>query len=473
MDPLGTAASLLAVIKVTGGVVKYIASAAGATAARRKLREEVMACERVLQELLFESSDFDGGEKWKDTVDTLEAPGGPLGRLMIALGAVETKLQPEAASSGKIRNSLGLSRLTWPFSEKEVQQILETIEREKSLLMLALENDCRRLVRRVDQTTKDNQRLLLGLVGLIQAGSEESNQRTLELANTLDRVQISQDSLKKNLDDLQKEEERDRMASRRGQILEWLAPVDYVSQQSDCINQREPGTGEWLLESPQFKEWLSGNGKRTLFCPGIPGAGKTILTSVAIEELTTVYGNDKTVAMAFIYCNFRSQHQQSARDLLASLLSQLARRDASLPVISEALELLHDKYMEKNTRPSVDVLSQLLHSIVSAYSRVFVFVDALDECQIKEGCRSRLASEVLALPQIANTVHVFVTSRWIPDITQLFAPEETLQVEIRANSADVRKYTTSRLSQLPGFVARNPQLQDEIMTGIESAVDGM
>ncbi|KAM7201239.1 Ankyrin repeat-containing domain protein [Naviculisporaceae sp. PSN 640] len=473
MDPLGTAASLLAVIKLAAGVVKYVASAAGATATRRKLREEVMACERVLQEILFESSDFDGGEKWKDTVNALEAPGAPLGRLMVALRAVEAKLQPKASSSGEIRNTLGLSRLTWPFSEKEVQQILEAIEREKSLLMLALENDCRRLIRRVDQTAKDNQRVLSNLVSMIQAGSEESSRRAIGLAKTLSQVQISQQTLTSDLAHLQNQEEQNRIASRRKETLEWLAPVDYVSQQSDCINQREPGTGNWLLESPQFTEWLSGNGKRILFCPGIPGAGKTILTSVAIEELTTVFGNDKTVAIAFIYCNFRRQHQQSARDLLASLVRQLAQRDVNLPAVSEVLELLFERYKEKNTRPSVDMLSKLLHSIVPAFSRVFVFVDALDECQITDRCRSQLASEVLGLPRVFDTAHTFVTSRWIPDIADLFPPEETHLVEIRASSGDVRKYTKGRLSQLPGFVARNPQLQDEIITGIECAVDGM
>ncbi|KAM7220562.1 Ankyrin repeat-containing domain protein [Rhypophila decipiens] len=468
-----TTASLLALIKLAGGVAQYIASAAGAPTTRRKLRGEIMACEHVLQDILYESNDFDGGENWRDTVNTLEGSNGPLERLVVALQAVEAKLRPKAGSGRDIRNKLGLSRLTWPFSEKEVQQLLDTIEREKSLLTLALENDCRRLIRAVDETAKDNQQLLVNLISLIQADSEEDKKRTSDLINAMNRVEVSQASLQKNIGRQQNLEEENRNTAHRKAILEWLTPFDYASQQSDYINQREPGTGEWLLASPEYEEWLSGTGKRTLFCPGIPGAGKTILSSVTIDQLNTIFGNNKRVAVAFIYCNFRRQDQQSARDLLSSLLRQVAQRDDSLPAVSEALELLNDRYMQRRTRPSVDVLSKLLHSVVPAYSRVFLIVDALDECPTTGGCRSQFVSELSTLPKAFDTVNLFVTSRWIPDIRDVFLSEETTEVEIRARTEDVRKYTTGRLSHLPGFVARNQALQGEILEAVETAVDGM
>src|SRR5947209_17772181 len=58
-------------------------------------------------------------------------------------------------------------------------------------------------------------------------------------------------------------------------IIDWLTPIDYASQQSDFILARQEGTGEWLLESSEFHNWINQT-KQTLFCPGIPGAGKTI-----------------------------------------------------------------------------------------------------------------------------------------------------------------------------------------------------
>ncbi|KAI0427227.1 hypothetical protein F5Y09DRAFT_350585 [Xylaria sp. FL1042] len=44
------------------------------------------------------------------------------------------------------------------------------------------------------------------------------------------------------------------------------------------------GTGKWFLESPKYGHWLQNDGQ-TLFCHGIPGGGKTVLTSVVIKQL--------------------------------------------------------------------------------------------------------------------------------------------------------------------------------------------
>jgi hypothetical protein len=45
-------------------------------------------------------------------------------------------------------------------------------------------------------------------------------------------------------------------ARERRAILDWITPIDYATQQSDFIHRRHPGTGEWLLDSAEFKRWL-------------------------------------------------------------------------------------------------------------------------------------------------------------------------------------------------------------------------
>src|SRR2546422_765288 len=70
--------------------------------------------------------------------------------------------------------------------------------------------------------------------------------------------------------------------------------------------------------------------KQTLFCPGIPGAGKTIFTSMVVDELTTRFRDDESIGIAYIYFNFRRQDQQKVEDLLSGLLKQLAQGRASL-----------------------------------------------------------------------------------------------------------------------------------------------
>ena len=106
------------------------------------------------------------------------------------------------------------------------------------------------------------------------------------------------------------------------EILNWLTPIDYGPQQSDFIQRRQEGTGTWLLHTTEFNIWLDRRNK-TLFCSGIPGAGKTILTSIVVDYLCSKYQTNFNVGIAYLYCNFRQQQQQKPEDLLLSLLKQL------------------------------------------------------------------------------------------------------------------------------------------------------
>lgn len=249
-------------------------------------------------------------------------------------------------------------------------------------------------------------------------------------------------------------------------ILDWLIPVDYGPQQTDYIGRRQPGTGQWLLDSPEFQAWLETN-NQTLFCPGIPGAGKTILTSIVIDSLTTRFQSDKGIGIAYIYCNFRRQDEQKIDDLLASLLKQLAECQPSLPA---SVKDLYDRHRTRRTRPSIDEISRSIQSVVIAYTRVFIIIDALDECQVSNKCRTTFLSEVFNL-QAKYRANLFATSRHIPEITERF--NESLRLEIRASNQDVQRYLDAHMSQLPGCVLRSSDLQNEIRNDIIKAVDGM
>ncbi|KAL9572165.1 hypothetical protein ACKAV7_003653 [Fusarium commune] len=191
-------------------------------------------------------------------------------------------------------------------------------------------------------------------------------------------------------------------------ILDWLIPVDYGAQQSDYFGNRQKGTGQWLLESTEHRDWRVVNGK-TLFCPGIPVAGKTIPSSIIINDLHNKLSGNPSIGIGYIYCNFRRQKEQNINDLLASLLKQLSRSWRCLP---ESVKLLYDKHEKNGTRPLVEKLSAALQSVVQSYEKVFIVIDALDECQTLDDCRGKLLSEIFRL-QSRFTVNFCATDRLI------------------------------------------------------------
>ncbi|KAF3284216.1 hypothetical protein TWF970_011436 [Orbilia oligospora] len=238
------------------------------------------------------------------------------------------------------------------------------------------------------------------------------------------------------------------------EILNWLTDIDYGPQQSDYRSRRQAGTGQWLLNSPEFQEWVVGD-KQSLFCPGIPGAGKTIIASIVVDYLVSKVGNTK-VGLAYIYYDMRQTKLQNANHILASLLKQLAETQSSLfPGIKD----LYTHHHPRHTRPSFDELSKVLRSIMNTYSKVFLVIDALDESRTSDGFQRLILTEIFYLRNQHNA-NIFITSRNIPEITEMF--KEGKSLEIRARDVDIEKYIKGRISD----EGKEPleELRDRIIT---------
>ena len=253
-------------------------------------------------------------------------------------------------------------------------------------------------------------------------------------------------------------------------ILNWLTPIDYAPQQSDFFSRRQEGTGEWLLESKEFIEWFDHSNK-TLFCPGMPGAGKTIITSIVVHYLHATFQGNPTIGIAYLYCNFRQEHEQKPIDLLLNLLKQLTQQlTQEQPFIPECVKSLYSNHKDRRTRPTFNEISKALHIITANYSRAFIIIDALDECQVSNRERKFFLAEIFSL-KMKTGANIFATSRFIPEIEKEF--KGSILLEICANVEDVSRYLDAHMLQLPSFVSRNVDLQAEIKTAIIKVVGGM
>lgn len=144
---------------------------------------------------------------------------------------IEAKIQPKEGEKK------ALARLKWPFNEKEVGEILAAIEREKSLLGLALNNDCRKLIVEIKKSSNENKRQLAGLM------------------DGLGRIEGSQADLMYGLDRLNIRQDNQEAADRKRKILQWLSPVDPSTSHEAALKIHQAGTNDWFLSREEFNNW--------------------------------------------------------------------------------------------------------------------------------------------------------------------------------------------------------------------------
>lgn len=312
------------------------------------------------------------------------------------------------------------------------------------------------LLKHLQRSADDTSNNLSELIKAFRTTSIQQEEQFRSVSSTLVSIRGSQDYI------------TDGFASKQTlAILDWVEPVDFSSEQNDLIGRRHPGTGQWILEDKTFKEWVD-TANNTLFCHGIPGAGKTIITSVVVNHLNSHF-RSKDVGVAHIYCHFAQQADQSPRRLLASLLKQLAQTQSS---IDPHLIQLYERYTATKSTPSMEDILDTLVSVICSVTSVFIIIDAIDELATSNGSQETLVTSLFNVrDKVAGKMNLFVTSRRVPEIARWFEGGPTL--EVRAREHDVRNYITNNMSRLPSFVRNNPQLQEEVKVEILKSVDGM
>ncbi|CAG9941180.1 unnamed protein product [Clonostachys rosea f. rosea IK726] len=195
-----------------------------------------------------------------------------------------------------------------------------------------------------------------------------------------------------------------------------------------------------------------------------------MIASIVVDDILRVCRDDPTLGIAFIFCNFQRNEQQTAEMLLCSLLKQLV---GLLPTPPQQLDELYETHRKSRTRPSVPELSELVQIALGSFSRAFVIVDALDECHNSDVSRDRFLNAILDM-QASTGVNIFLTSRAIPEIEKVLCEERgAFKLEIVAQQDDLQRYILGRISEMPQFIRGEPDLRDELVMEISSSVKGM
>ncbi|KAI1130746.1 hypothetical protein F5Y10DRAFT_107493 [Nemania abortiva] len=141
MDPasvVGLAASIIQLIETTATVLRYANDVRDAPTERAQFARHASSLLALLTDLRYRVEEAkSASEPWFVALRGLGVEGGPLDELKDRMERLATKLQPLPA--GRLEKAR--KALTWTLDKKEISEVLVQIERAKTLVMLALQND--------------------------------------------------------------------------------------------------------------------------------------------------------------------------------------------------------------------------------------------------------------------------------------------------------------------------------------------
>ncbi|KAI0481698.1 hypothetical protein F4859DRAFT_475673 [Xylaria cf. heliscus] len=287
--------------------------------------------------------------------------------------------------------------------------------------------------------------------------------RTIEqLRQPIDRIDIRL----QEMDDGLKQE-------NRAEILRAVSNIPHGSHHKVASNGRVEGSGAWFLSTPKFKEWRLSSSPSTLWLHGIPGSGKTKLTSIVIDQLL------RHEHVAYFYCMrnpAEPQRGQSDR-ILGSLVRQLAsvgpRRRILGPVMKYYEAAIERDEDLKDLALTTDESVELLLELFDEYPAVTLVLDALDE--VNQECRQELLDALDTLVQKSNSlVRIFVSSRDNYDITLSLSGAPNIYIGAKDNAEDISSFIDKKLTEaklLHGNLP--PSLRTAIVNTLRDGAKGM
>ncbi|KAK8065228.1 hypothetical protein PG997_011975 [Apiospora hydei] len=249
-------------------------------------------------------------------------------------------------------------------------------------------------------------------------------------------------------------------------IRSWLSAPDPAANFNKAREQHQEGTGEWLIQDERYSTWKQEQNS-FLWLSGIPGCGKTVLSSYVVADLTQNSAISRS--LLYFYFDFNDEEKQSHDRALRSLITQLYEKRQDL---REAVDTLHSTCYQGGQQPSVDSLRMLFQRLLWKASEIWIALDALDECPIRNG----LLLWIDGLREAGMSIHILVTSRPEQDIKAAFenfcSENQIIYMQTDMVKDDINAYIRTRTRKMDRW-KNLPEVQREIENALVSRADGM
>ena len=248
-------------------------------------------------------------------------------------------------------------------------------------------------------------------------------------------------------------------------MYQWLQHTDPSPLHYRAQKDYETGTGNWILRSPEWADWLAGM-HRCLWIHGIPGAGKTVLMSYLIEQIGNICNQNshRRSVYVYYYCYF-AHNQDETRPFLKWVMSRLCREAGHIPTYVYNLS-------KHGAEPSLTALLEAVAQILVSFETVYIAVDAIDESRSRDDLLQILRN--LVTDRRFRGLQLVTSSREYIDIERTMS---SVSVSIPMNNPyveqDIRYHVHSLLDSNPRFENWPRDLLYEVEESITTGAGGM
>ncbi|KAF5253546.1 hypothetical protein FANTH_1617 [Fusarium anthophilum] len=247
--------------------------------------------------------------------------------------------------------------------------------------------------------------------------------------------------------------------SKRLKTLEDISGILFRAHHEEVSGKRTAGTCEWILRTKKFIQWEERFSSVTILY-GNPGAGKTFLISRVVDYCMSKAKSSE--ALAFFYCKRDEENRRNPRDILRSILRQLATpiKETGGRMIHVALKDLPHRLALNGTTLDVSTCERLIRELIEGYSRTTIILDALDECD--RNTREELMGVLGNLTNGSSKLRVFVSSRPDEDILRHFKGTPTMEIQATDNEEDISSFVKDKLFRDTRWIVISPDFQEEV-----------
>ena len=178
---------------------------------------------------------------------------------------------------------------------------------------------------------------------------------------------------------------------------------------------------------------------------------------------------EENIAVAVFYCDFISQQEQTINNIVGAILKQLVGRGSIAKDLREAFQKAKKEIGGRG--PRLADLVEMLRTVIASLPRVFICLDALDECLPKH--LPELLESLRNILRESPRARIFLTGRphIADDVKRYFSKAVVIPVSL--NPDDIRNYVEMRLDRDTDPEAMNKDLRADIVRVILENISDM